>query len=168
MKMKIQGMNVKQYKETVHYQYLSPNLLSMQVNWVEVNLDENRNSHHVMKKIPETNQEGLYCDAKKNDLVLAFVFEYLHIEGHILICENKRTKCNHLCSYRHHSRISKCLTLSVPVVLLNSPNLSPYISLNKFEKILFLIFSSLLCLINSHYHYVLFFVLRKEKLGVDN
>ena len=32
----------------------------------------------------------------------------------------------------------RLLTLSVPVVLLNSPNLSPYFSLNKFERILLL------------------------------
>ena len=43
------------------------------------------------------------------------------------------------------------ITLSVPVVLLNSPNFCPYFSLNKFERILLLIFSSLLCLINSHF-----------------
>ena len=39
------------------------------------------------------------------------------------------------------------LAFSVPVVLLNSPNLSPFFSLNKSEGILVLIFSSLLCLI---------------------
>ena len=43
------------------------------------------------------------------------------------------------------------LTLSVPVVFLNSPNLSPYFSLNKFERIWLLMFSSWLCLINSHF-----------------
>ena len=40
------------------------------------------------------------------------------------------------------------LTLSVPVVLLNSPKLSPYFSWNKFERISLLILGSLLCLIN--------------------
>ena len=45
--------------------------------------------------------------------------------------------------------LATLLTLSVPVVLLNSPNLSSYFSLSKFERIVFLIFSSLLCLINS-------------------
>ena len=63
------------------------------------------------------------------------------------------------------------LTLSVPVVVLNSPNLSPYFSLNKFERIWLLIFSSWLCLINSHFLitkcYILY-VLYKEKLVVDN
>ena len=63
------------------------------------------------------------------------------------------------------------LTLSVPVVFLNSPNLSPYFSLNKFERIWLLIFSSWLCLINSHFlitkcHNL--YVLYKEKLVVDN
>ena len=58
------------------------------------------------------------------------------------------------------------LTLSVPVVLLNSPNLSPYFSLNKFERILLVIFSSLLCLINSHFLITkcrILYVLCKEK-----
>ena len=61
------------------------------------------------------------------------------------------------------------LTLSVPVALLNSPNLSPYFSLNKFERILPLIFSSLLCLINSHFlitKCLILCMLCKEKLGV--
>ena len=51
------------------------------------------------------------------------------------------------------------LTLLVPVVLLNSPNLSPYFSLSKFETILLLIFSSLLLFDRfsfSHYIIVLF------------
>ena len=43
------------------------------------------------------------------------------------------------------------LILSVPFVLLNSPNFSSYFSLNKFERSMFLIFSSLLCLISSHF-----------------
>ena len=63
------------------------------------------------------------------------------------------------------------LTLSVPVVLLNSPSLSPYFSLNKFERILLLIFSSLLCLINSHFLITkcrILYVLWKDKIGVDN
>ena len=62
------------------------------------------------------------------------------------------------------------LTLSVPVVLLNSPNLSPYFSLNKFERILCLIFSGLLCLINSHFlitKSLILSVLCEEKVGVD-
>ena len=62
------------------------------------------------------------------------------------------------------------LTLSVPVVLLNSHNLSSYFSLNKFERILLLIFSSLLCLISSHFLMTKCFnlyVLCKEKLGDD-
>ena len=57
------------------------------------------------------------------------------------------------------------------MVLLNSPNLSPYFSLKKFERILLLIFSSLLCLINSHFLITrchILYVLCKEKLGVDN
>ena len=50
------------------------------------------------------------------------------------------------------SKISRKTKLihSVSVVLLNSPILSSYFSLKKFERNLFLIFSSLLCLINSH------------------
>ena len=63
------------------------------------------------------------------------------------------------------------LTLSVPLVLLNSPNLSPYFSLNKFKRILLLIFSSLLCLSNSHFFItkcLILYVLCNEKLGVDN
>ena len=66
--------------------------------------------------------------------------------------------------------IEGSLTLSVPVVLLNSPNLSPYFSLNKFERILLLIFSSLLCSINSHLLITkcpILYVLCK-KLGVKN
>ena len=62
------------------------------------------------------------------------------------------------------------ITLSVPVVLLNSPNLSPYFSLNKFERILLLIFNSLLCLVNSHLLITKCFILYllcKEKLA-DN
>ena len=63
------------------------------------------------------------------------------------------------------------LTLSVPVVFLNSPNLSSYFSLNKFERIWLLIFSSWLCLINSHFLITkchILYVLYKEKLVVDN
>ena len=63
------------------------------------------------------------------------------------------------------------LTLSVPAVLLNSSKLSPYFSLNKFERILLLIFNSLLSLINSHCLIticIIFYVLCKEKLGFDN
>ena len=63
------------------------------------------------------------------------------------------------------------LTLSVPVVFLNSPNLSPYFSLNKFERIWLLIFSSWFCLINSHFLITkchILYVLYKEKLVVDN
>ena len=63
------------------------------------------------------------------------------------------------------------LTLAVPVVLLNSPNLSQYFSLNKFESILLSIFSGLLCLINFHFLFtksLILYVLCKEKLGVDN
>ena len=63
------------------------------------------------------------------------------------------------------------LTLSVPVVFLNSPNLSPYFSLNKFERISLLIFSSLLCLISSHFlitKCLILYVLCEENLGVDN
>ena len=61
--------------------------------------------------------------------------------------------------------------LSIPVVLLNSPSLSLYFSLNKFERILFLIFSSLLCLITSHFlitKCLILYVLCKKKLVVDN
>ena len=43
------------------------------------------------------------------------------------------------------------LTLSVPVVLLGSPNLNPYFSLDNFEIILLLVFSNLLCMINSYF-----------------
>ena len=63
------------------------------------------------------------------------------------------------------------LTLSVPVVFLNSPNLSPYFLLNKFERIWLLIFSNWLCLINSHFLITkchILYVLYKEKLAVDN
>ena len=62
------------------------------------------------------------------------------------------------------------LTISVPVVLLNSPNLSPYFLLNKFERILLFIFSNLLCLINFHFlvtKCITLYVLCKEKLDVD-
>ena len=62
------------------------------------------------------------------------------------------------------------LTLSVPVVLINSPNWSSFFSLNKFERILLLILSSLLCLINSHFlitKCLILYLLCKEKLG-DN
>ena len=64
-----------------------------------------------------------------------------------------------------------CLTLSVPILFLNSPNLNPYFPLNKFERIWLLIFSSLLCLINSHFlitKCLILYVLYKEKLVVDN
>ena len=69
--------------------------------------------------------------------------------------------------------MSNCLPLaySIPVVLLNSPILSPYFSLNKLERSLLLIFSKLFCLIISHffyYHMSYFYVLCKEKLGVNN
>ena len=60
------------------------------------------------------------------------------------------------------------LALSVPVVLINSPNVSSYFSLNKFERILFLIFISLRCLISSHFlitKCLILYVLCKEKLG---
>ena len=66
------------------------------------------------------------------------------------------------------------LTLSTfqsQVVLLNSPNLCPYFSLNKFERILLLIFSSFLCLINSQFlitKCLILYLLCKEKLSVDN
>ena len=63
------------------------------------------------------------------------------------------------------------LTLSVPFVLLYSPNFIPYLSLNKFERILFLIFKSLLCLINSRFlitKCLILYVLCEEKLSVDN
>ena len=59
----------------------------------------------------------------------------------------------------------------MPVVFLNSPNLSPYFSLNKLERIWLLIFSSWLCLINSHFLITkchILYVLYKEKLVVDN
>ena len=64
-----------------------------------------------------------------------------------------------------------CLTLSVPVVLLNSPNLIPYFSLSMFERISLLNFRSLLCLINFHFlitKCLILLMLCKEKLGVDN
>ena len=63
------------------------------------------------------------------------------------------------------------LTLSVPVVLLNSPNLSSYFSLNKFERILLLIFNGLSWLINMHFlitKCLILYVFCKEKLFVDN
>ena len=56
-------------------------------------------------------------------------------------------------------------------MLLNSPNLSQYFSLNKFERILCLLFSSLLFLISCHFVITkcpILFVLCKEKLDVDN
>ena len=62
------------------------------------------------------------------------------------------------------------LTLLVPVVLLYSPNSSPYFSTHKFERILLYIFSSLLCLINCHFlitKWCILYVLCKEKLSVD-
>ena len=55
--------------------------------------------------------------------------------------------------------------------MLNSPNLSPYFSVNKFERNLLLIFISLLCLINSYVlitKCLILYVICKEKLGVDN
>ena len=78
------------------------------------------------------------------------------------ITSSRERRMNKLCDW---------LTLSVPVVFLNSPNLSPYFSLNKFERIWFLIFSGWLCLINSHFLITkchILFVLYKEKLAVDN
>ena len=57
-------------------------------------------------------------------------------------------------------------TLSVLVVLLNSPNLSLYFSLNKFERISLLILTSFLCLINSQFLITkcfILYVLCKEK-----
>ena len=42
------------------------------------------------------------------------------------------------------------ITFSVLAVLLNSPNLSPYFSLNKFARIFLLFLSSLLCLILNY------------------
>ena len=63
------------------------------------------------------------------------------------------------------------LTLSVPVILLNSPNLRQYFSLNKLERILLLIFSSFLCLINSYFLITkchILYVKCKEKMGVEN
>ena len=68
-------------------------------------------------------------------------------------------------------RLINSLTPSVPVVLLNSLNLSPYFSLNEFERILLLIFSSLLCLISFHFlitKYLILYVLSKENFGDDN
>ena len=62
-------------------------------------------------------------------------------------------------------------TISVPVILLNSPNLSPYFLLNTFERILLLIFSSLLCLIDFHFLFtkcLILYVLCKETLCVNN
>ena len=67
--------------------------------------------------------------------------------------------------------LHESLTLSVPVVLLKSPNLSLYFSLNKFERIVISISRSLLCLINSHFlitKCLILYELCKEKLGVDN
>ena len=61
--------------------------------------------------------------------------------------------------------------ISVPVVLLNSPSLSPHFSLNKFGRILLLTFSSLLCLINSRFlitKCLILYVLCKEKLSCDD
>ena len=55
--------------------------------------------------------------------------------------------------------------------MLDSSNLSPYFSLNKLERISLLIFSNLLCLINSHFLItvcLIFYVLRKERLDVNN
>ena len=68
----------------------------------------------------------------------------------------------------NHALLSSSLFLSVTVVLLNSPNLSPYFAFNRFERTLLLIFISLLCLINSHFSLpnVLFCtVLCKENFG---
>ena len=75
-------------------------------------------------------------------------------------------KSNHLVhvGYKLH------LTLSVPVVLLNFPNLGPYFSLDKLKRISLLILNSLLCLINSDFLNTLCPILYVffKKLGVDN
>ena len=67
--------------------------------------------------------------------------------------------------------LSVDLTLSVLVnCFKNSLNFSLYFSLDKFERILHLIFSSLPCLINSHSLIAIchiLYVLCREKLGVD-
>ena len=71
-----------------------------------------------------------------------------------------------------HQKSELNFTLSVQVVLLNSPNLSPYFSLNNFERIsLLILISSFLCSIKPHFlitKYLNLFVLWKEKLGFDN
>ena len=54
--------------------------------------------------------------------------------------------------------------------MLNSPNLTPYFSLNKFARNCLLIFSSLLYLISSRFlitQMLHLYVLFKKKLGVD-
>ena len=65
--------------------------------------------------------------------------------------------------------LCKCeiLTLSVPCsCIVKFSNLSPYFSLNKFERSLLFIFSSLLCLINPHFlitKCLILYVLCKDK-----
>ena len=73
--------------------------------------------------------------------------------------------------YRPNNYYTLKLFLIPFSVFLNSPNLNPYFSLNKFERIWLLIFSSWLCLINSHFLITkcqILYVLYKEKLVVDN
>ena len=72
---------------------------------------------------------------------------------------------------KHELKISNRLTLSFPDVLLNSPNLNQYFSLNKFGRILLFIFISLFSLINSHFLVticLILYVLCKKKLAVNN
>ena len=58
-----------------------------------------------------------------------------------------------------------------PSCIVKFSQLNPYFSLNKLKRIVILIFSNLLCLINSHFLFTKYFILYelcKEKLGVDN
>ena len=65
-----------------------------------------------------------------------------------------------------------CAQLCLPLLFLEIPN--PRLlnfPRNRDETILLLIFSSLLCLIHSHFlitKYFILYMLSKEKLGVDN
>ena len=58
-----------------------------------------------------------------------------------------------------------------PSFIVKFSHLGPYVSVNKFKIILLLLFSSLFCLINSHFLITkchVLYVLCKEKLSVDN
>ena len=108
-------------------------------------------AHHLKDKQPKLINLGCICHLENLHVALKAVMKCLPVNARLI-----------------PSWLT--LTLSFPVVLLNSPNLSPYFSLNKFERILRLIFSGLLCLINSHFlitKSLILSVLCEEKVGVD-